>query len=117
MTPTVAPRFEMGGTAAAAYRKRDRNFADAKSVHRRFHHHLAREFHAGGLEVEPVDRLLVEAAQAAMEIAARALEKQPADAGEHGVAQIAVKQRHGAWRDAALETISHYQLVSAAQHR
>ena len=57
----------------------------------------------------------LEAAQAAMEIAARAAEEDAADGGQHRVAEIAVQRRHRAGLDAAVETVAHHQVVAVAQ--
>ena len=50
-----------------------------------------------------------------MEITAWAAEEQAADRAENGIAQIAMQRRHGAWCDAAQETITHHELISGPQ--
>ena len=84
-------------------------------MQRRLDHHLARELHAWALELEVEHRLAREAAQAAMEVADRDLEEQPADEGEHRIAEIAVQGGHGALCDAALEPVAHDQVRAVAQ--
>ena len=57
----------------------------------------------------------VEAAQAAMKIAAGAAEEQSADRGQHRIAQIAVQRRHCARQDPAAKAVAHDQLITGAQ--
>ena len=66
----------------------------------------------GVCRLERSDRVAAEAAQAAMEVADRAAEEQPAEPGQHGVAEIPVQRRHGAGRDAALEAVAHDEIVA-----
>ena len=47
---------------------------------------------------------------AAVEVADRDLEEQPADQREHRVAEVAVQRRHRTRRDAALEPVAHHQV-------
>jgi hypothetical protein len=50
-----------------------------------------------------------------VKIADRNAEKQPPDRTEHRIAQITMKERHGAWLDFPLESIAHDQLRATAQ--
>ena len=77
--------------------------------------HLAGELHAGRLQVERDHAVPAEAAQAAVEVADLAAEEQPADEGEHRVAEVAVQRRHRARLDAALEAVAHHQVGALAQ--
>jgi hypothetical protein len=83
----------------------------------RAHRHLAREFHAGGLEVEGEHGVAAKPAQAAMEVADAGTEEHAADQAEHGVAEVAMQERHGAGRDAAGEAIAHDEVAAAPQLR
>jgi hypothetical protein len=74
--------------------------------------HLAGELHARGPKIHPLDSLLGETTEAAVEIAGRAAEEQPADPGEHWIPEIAVKGWHSAGFDAAPEPVAHYQVMA-----
>jgi hypothetical protein len=67
------------------------------------------------VQVEGQDRLSVECPQAAVEVAGLALEEQPPDEAEHGVAEVAVQRGHRARGDAALEPVAHDQVGAVAQ--
>ena len=61
------------------------------------------------------NRLPVESAQAAVEVADRRPEEEPADRGEHRVAEVLVQRRHRAGLDPAAEPVAHDQVVAGAQ--
>ena len=113
MAPAVAPAAKMRRPAAPVGRECGRDLGDAQVSQARLDHHFAGELHAGGVQVQAADRRAVEPAQPAVEVADRDSEEQPADAAQHRIAQVAMQRRHGAGRDAALETIAHHQLVAA----
>src|SRR5690606_41996179 len=77
MPPSVAPGVQVRGPAAAVRRQRRRHLADVVALQGRLDDHLAGELHAAGLQPEPHDRLLVEGAQPAVEVADLAAEEQP----------------------------------------
>ena len=117
MPPAVAPASQMRRAGTAVGPQHRRHLGDAQAADRRLHHHFAGEFHPRRLQIERQDGAAVEAAQAAVEIAARAAEEDAADRRQHGVAEVAVQLRHGAGHDAALEAVAHDQLVSRAKLR
>ena len=81
----------------------------------RLHDHLARELHAARAQPEIDDRVLAEPADAAVEVAHRRAEEQPADARQHRVADAAVQPRHRARLDAAREAVAHHEVVAVAE--
>ncbi len=104
-----------GGRDPAVGRERGRHFGDVETLQRRLDDHLAREFHARGLKIEVENGIAGKATQAAMEVAARALEEDAADRRQYRIAEIAVQGGHGARPYSALEAIAHHQVVSLAQ--
>ena len=104
--------------AGATVRRQDRrHLGNRQPLNGRLHHHFAGEFHAGCLQIQPQNRVAVETPQPAMEIAARAMEEQPSDRGQHRIAQIAVQRRHRTRHDAALEAVPHHQRITLPQLR
>ena len=101
----------------AVDRERGRHLGDGEPVERRAHHHLARELHAGGPQVQRKNGVAAQATQAAVEIADAGAEEHPPDQAEHGIAEIAVQERHGARRDAAGEAVAHHEVGAVAQPR
>jgi len=113
--PPVAPAPQVRRARAAVGAQRDRHLAGTQPVQRGLDDHLARELHAGGAQVEPEDRLAVEPAQPAVEVADAAAEEHPPEERQHGVAEVAVQRGHGVARDPALEPVAHHELVAGAQ--
>ena len=81
----------------------------------RLHDHLARELHAARAQAEVDDRVLAEAADAAVEVAHRRAEEQAAEARQHRVADPAVQPRHRARLDPTGEAVAHHEVVAVAQ--
>ena len=115
MAPAVRPGAQMRRPRPAVDRKRGRHLGDGEPVERGAHHHLAGELHAGGPQVQREDGVAAQAAQAAMEIADAGAEEHPPDQAEHGIAEIAVQERHGAGRDAAGKAVAHHEVGAFAQ--
>ena len=116
MPPAVAPAPQMRRPRAAVGRQRRRHLGDAQAVGCvAFTTISLANSMPGRLQVEAQDRVALEAAQAAMEIPARAVEEQAADRAQHRIAQIAMQRRHGARLDAAQEPIAHDELIAVAQ--
>ncbi len=115
MAPAVAPAAQVRRAVAAVRRQCGRHFDDAQAVQRRLDHHLARELHAGRLQVEREHRFAIEPTQSAMEVTHRTAEEQPADEAQHRVAQIAMQLGHRARADAASEPVAHCQGSAIAQ--
>lgn len=83
--PPVAPGPQVGGAAAPVGAEGDRDLAGTQPVQRGLDDHLAGELHAGGPQVEPEDRVAVEPAQPAVEVADRAAEEHPPEERQDGV--------------------------------
>src|SRR5579863_558164 len=115
MAPAVAPGSQMRRPPATIRRQRSGNFGDLQPAERSFDDHLAREFHSGGLQIDPLNRAAIEAAQAAMKIADRGAKEQAAKLRQHRVAQVAVQERHGAGLDSPPKAISHHEIGAIAQ--
>ncbi|KAK0332132.1 hypothetical protein LTR94_026128, partial [Friedmanniomyces endolithicus] len=115
--PAVAPGAQVRRAAAPVLGQHRRHLADVEMRERGGHDHLAGEFHACRAQVEVDDRLAIEPAQPAVKIADRDAEEQPPDRRQHGIAEIAMQQRHRAGQDAALEPVAHHQLSAIAQCR
>ena len=88
---------------------------DLELEQRRFDHQLGGELHPRRLQAEDGDDVLAETAQPAMKVTDLALEEQPADEREHGVAEILVQERHRPRLDAALEAVAHHEIVAGAE--
>jgi hypothetical protein len=78
-------------------------------------HHLAGELHPGGGQVQAEDRLAPEGAQPAVEVPDPAVEEEPAEPAQQGIADDPVAPGHGRWLDAAPKAIAHDQVVSLAE--
>src|ERR1700690_1477801 len=78
----------------------------------RLDHHLGGKLHAESLEAQPVDRVFAEAPQAALKVTHGAVEEHPAQPAEAGIAEESMQERHGAGTNAALEAVTHYQIVA-----
>ena len=115
MPPAVAPGAEVRRPGAAVGPQGGRDLGDAQAVQRRADDHLGGELHAGGSEAQPQHRLARDAAQAAVEVADVARVEEPADGGEHRVAEVAVLPGHRARLDAALEPVAHDEVEALAQ--
>ena len=109
--PAVPPGAQVRRPRPAVLAERDRDLADAKAEEGRLDDHLARELHPGRPEADAVDRLLPEAADAAVEVRDRDAEEEASEEGEDGVPEPAVKKRHGARLDPALEARAHDEVV------
>src|SRR5581483_5678451 len=96
MTPTVAPRAEMGRSIAAVGRERRGHLGHAQVVELRFDDHLARELHAGRTKIEDVEGAATKAADAAMQIVDVDAEEETSDARENRVADVPILPRHRA---------------------
>src|SRR5271170_6975206 len=95
-------------TRAPVRPQRYRHLGNAKPVYRRLDDHLAGEFHSQSLKIEAQNRRAVEAAQATMEVSARALKEPPAQRRQHRISKIAVQPRHSARFDAACKAVTHH---------
>ena len=114
MPPAVAPAAEVRRPAAAVLVERRRHLGDPQPAEGRLDHDLARELHAGGLQVELENGLAVEAAQPAMEVADRRAEQHPADPDSSGLPRYLCSGGI-ALGDAALEAVAHHELVARAE--
>src|SRR5215831_4525735 len=105
----------MGRSAPPVGIERGWNFGDTPAGKGGLDHQLARELHARRPEIERHDRLPVEAAQPAVEVAhSRAKEESP-DEAQHRVAEVAMQWRHRARTYPAFEPVPHDQGVPRAQ--
>ncbi len=64
---------------------------------------------------ERKDGVAANAAQAAMEIADAGAEEHPPDQAEHGIAEIAVQERHGAGAMPPAKAVAHHEVGAFAQ--
>ena len=93
MAPAVAPGAQVRRAAAAVRAQRRRHLGDAQAVQRRLDDHLAGELHAGGAQAKRQDgsRGRSRAGRSGSRRPAMP-KKQPADAREHRVADVAVQR-------------------------
>src|SRR5262245_52068808 len=110
--PAVAEAAQVRRPIAAVRMQHDRHFADPLPQERRLHDHLAGELHARRRELQAFIGIFAETPQPAMSVANRRVKEHVQDAGQHGVADIAMQPGHGAGLDAALEAVAHDQFVA-----
>jgi len=115
VAPAIAPRAKVRRAAASVGAKRRRDFGDTQTEERGLDDHFGGELHAGGAEFEAIVGVAGKSAKAAMEIADGTTEEEATDAGEDGVAEVAVFPRHGAGLDAAEEAVAHDEVVAFAE--
>ena len=114
VTPAVAPGAQMRRAAAAVGRERGRNLGDAKIGERGFDDHLAGKLHAGGAQIEAEDGSRRKARRPQWKSPDGDAEKEAADGGEHGVAEVSMQRRHRAGLDIAAEAVAHDQVVAGS---
>src|SRR5258706_14095363 len=100
MPPSVAPTSQVRRPIASSGRKRGRNFDNLHPKERRLHHHLAREFHPGSLQVHAAVRLHAEATQSAVEVSAGGMKTKASQKTQHRIAKVSVQKRHRAFLNA-----------------
>ena len=105
---TAGTLLTIGEAANLVGFQRRRNLDDLQAAKRGARHHLARELHPRGLQSQGANGLGREGAQAAVKVADRNPEQQPAEETERRVAEISVHEWHRARIDSALESISHH---------
>src|SRR6267378_3376215 len=115
MPPAIAPAAQMRRSSTPVRMQDDRHFRDAPSRERCLHDELARELHSGRPQMKRCNRFAIKAAQPAVEIADLGAKQQLADEAQHRVAEVSVKQRHGAFADAAAKAVAHHQRIAFAQ--
>ena len=79
--------------------QRDGNLGDVALKEAGLDQHLRRELHSGAAEVQVVVEVAPERAHAAVDVAHRHIEPHVGHAGEHGIAEPAVRRRHGTGHD------------------
>ena len=99
--PAVAPRAEVRRPRPAVPAERDGNLADHEAEERRLDDHLARVLHPGRPQVEALERVAAEGAEAAVEVRDVGAEEETAEAGQDRVSEPAVERRHRALLDRA----------------
>ena len=107
MPPAVAPGREL--RLAAARVVVDRELADVQLLLGRPHHHLRRELHAGGVQVELRQHGAAHGAHAAMGVAHAGPEEEVERAAQDRVADVAVQPRHRAGLD-AIHAVAHHEI-------
>src|SRR5262245_13667011 len=100
MPPAVAEAAQVWRAIAAIGAERRRHFADLLPLQAGLDDHLAGELHAWSGQAKLLVGILAETAQAAVRVADRRTEEQVQDAGQHGIADVAVQPGHGARLDA-----------------
>src|SRR5262245_33633090 len=115
MAPAVAEAAQVRRAVAAVGAERRRHLADLLLVEAGLDDHLAGELHAGRGEVKLEVGVLAKAAQAAVGVLDGAAEEEVEDAGEDGVADVAMQPGHGAGLDATPEAVAHDQVVPLAE--
>src|SRR5260221_897893 len=115
MAPAVAPAPQVWRASAGIRVQGGRHFSDAPASEGRLHYHLACELHPRRARAEGEQRLPVEAAQPAVEVAHRRAEEKAPDETQHRIAEVAMQRRHRAPEDAALEAIAHHERIALPQ--
>ena len=92
--------------------QRGRYLADAKTRDGRLDHHFTRELHAFAPKRQIKNGAPLEPAQAAMEITDWRGKEPATYERERGIAEVTVKQWHGAGTNSASEAIAHDELFS-----
>src|SRR5215472_10380259 len=92
-------------------RKSGGDFRDSEIEQSGFDDHFSGKLHARSLQIQAVDSILTKAAQSALKITHRAIEKQASEPAQTRIAKVAMQERHGQRTYATLETISHDQVI------
>jgi hypothetical protein len=106
---------QMRRAVAAVGRQDRRDLGYRELIDRGLDHHFTCKLYSCCLEVEAKNSAALEATKPTMKIAARAVEKEPSESREQGIAEISVQQRHGSRPDAALKAIAHDELITVAK--
>src|SRR5258708_6254410 len=110
MPPAIPEGTQVWRPRASVAMENGGNLRDPQPFERGLHHHLACKPHAGRAPLEPLVRVFADGTQAAMKVADPDPEKDPADRGQHRVADVAVRPGHRAGVDSTLEPVAYHQV-------
>src|SRR5580700_6843057 len=93
----------------------DRNFGDAGANLAGLDDKLKGEFHPRAAQIQFVIKIAPESPHSAVAVSDSRTEETIHKPTQTGIAEIPVERRHRAWLDAALESVSHHEIVALAQ--
>lgn len=115
MSPAIAPGPQLRRCSPAIGDQGGWHLGDAQPRQGRLDHHFAGELHACRSQPETENSLSSKAPQPTVKIAAGTGEKQPPQARQQRIAQVAMEKRHGTPGDAAAKAVAHDQLPPLAK--